>query len=77
MTKAKTITNKSTIPVAPAKEARRQVTVIIPEQHLPRIIAALEFHAAYLRVTQRDGRPLLDTVEELKRTASADHRNER
>ena len=59
MTKVKTITKRAT-PVAPA-------SVSIPDHHLPRIITALEFHAEYLRVTKRDGRPLLDTVEELKR----------
>jgi len=41
--------------------------VSIPDHHLARIITALEFRAEYLRVTKRDGRPLLDTVEELKR----------
>jgi hypothetical protein len=41
--------------------------VNIPDEHLPRIIAALEFHAAYLRATKRDESRLKETVELLKR----------
>jgi hypothetical protein len=41
--------------------------VTIPDEHVPLIIEALDFRAAYLRACNRDESPCLEVIELLKR----------
>jgi hypothetical protein len=47
------------------------VGVTISDEYVPRILAALEHYAAYMKATNRDERPYLEIAESLTRKGQA------